>query len=307
MDNRTKKGAGPKEGLTPLNRDEILIPVNPSYHKEERRKTLAEILKGHEADAFLFDSRTIKKKALIALLEDLSPQEQEAIHQLRPLTIELEEDLLEKIIELKEEINQLQAMALIDGLTGLYNNRFFSSQLEKEMARTRRTGLPCTLLIMDLDNFKTLNDTLGHLEGNHFLVAVAGVLRESLRTSDTICRFGGDEFTVIMPATNLYEAGRAADRLIKAVQVIAEPLGLGVSLSAGAGEYTATSSLSLNEFVQTTDSALYEAKRCGKNRLAFSGKAEPIPDETSMVSVEEKEALFALKEHLQQKGEDDDR
>jgi len=307
MGSGTIKGVGQKEGLNLPKRDETLVTVNPLSQKEERRKTLAEIIKGHEAAVFLFDSRTLKKKAVIALLEDLSPQEQEAFEQLRPLTLELEDDLLEKIIELKDENNQLQAMALIDGLTGLYNTRFFTSQLGKEMSRTRRTGLPCSLLMMDLDNFKTLNDTLGHMEGNHFLVALAEALRENLRTGDTLCRFGGDEFTVIMPATNLFEAALVADRLIKVVQVIAEPLGLGVTLSAGVGEYTTTSSLSPEELVQAADSALYEAKRSGKNRFVLFGKVEPFLDETSMVSVEEKEALFAIKDHLQQKGEGDDR
>ncbi|MBA4394855.1 MAG: hypothetical protein C0407_14990 [Desulfobacca sp.] len=242
----------------------------------------------------------------MALLEDLSPQDLEALYEQKLLTIELEDDLLEKIIALQKDNNKLKDMALVDGLTGLYNNRFFTTQLEKEMSRTRRTGLPCSLLVMDLDNFKTLNDTLGHVEGNLFLVAVASVFRGGLRSSDTICRFGGDEFTVIMPATILLEATRVADRLIIAVQEMAKPLGLGISLSAGVGEYTTTSSLDLNTFLQTIDSALYEAKRLGKNRLAVQGKAGPALDERERVGSEEKEALLAIKDHLQQKGEDDE-
>lgn len=303
-----KKRGGQESVLNQPNRAESVPPESPADKAEgQQGRTLAEILRHEKATVFFFDSPTLKKKAVIALLEDFSPQEQEALYPLQPLIIDLDDNLLEKILELQKDNNQLQSLALVDGLTGLYNNRFFTNQLDKEMSRTRRTGLPCCLLMMDLDNFKTLNDTLGHIEGNRFLVAVAEVFRESLRSSDTICRFGGDEFTVIMPATNLYEAVRVADRLIKAVKKIADPLELGVSLSAGVGEYNTTSTIKLNEFIQAADAALYEAKRSGKNRLAVPGKAQPSMDEKGMVSVEEKEVLFALKDLLQQKGENDDR
>jgi diguanylate cyclase (GGDEF)-like protein len=286
---------------------QALIPEIPPHEEEgKREKTLAEILRHRGTGLIFFNSLAQKKKAVIALLEDLSPEEQEALLPLQSLTVDLEDDLLEKVLELQQENYRLQALALVDGLTGLYNNRFFTTQLEKEMSRTRRTGLPCSLLMMDLDNFKALNDTLGHLEGNRFLISVANVLRESLRSADTICRFGGDEFTVIMPATNLYESVRVADRLLKAVQALAEPLGLGISLSAGVCEYTAASPLSLHELVHATDSALYEAKRSGKNQVTVQGKVEPTFDESGMVSVEEKEALFALKDHLQKQGEEDE-
>jgi two-component system, cell cycle response regulator len=267
-------------------------------------RTLAEILEQDTAAAFFVKNSGLNKTAMIALMEDLSPQELETLDQHRPLILDLNEDLLERIIRLQRENDQLQAMALVDSLTGLYNSRFFTLQLEKEMARTRRTGLPCSLLMLDLDNFKAINDSRGHVEGNRFLTATAANLRENVRSNDTVCRYGGDEFAVIMPATGLYEACWIANRLIKALREMAEPLALGVSLSAGAAEYTTLVDWDLQEFVQSADSALYEAKGQGKNRLAVRGRTVPDLDETGMVSSEEKEALFGIKDQLEQKGEE---
>lgn len=277
----------------------------PAQEGERPPRTLAEVLKHNPAAALILKSRGLKKKAVIALVEDLSPQELEALDPHRPLLIDLEDDLLDKILELQKENDHLQSMVLIDGLTGLYNDRFFTLQLEKEMARTRRTGLPCSLLMLDLDNFKAINDTRGHVEGNRFLATVSANLREIVRSNDTICRYGGDEFAVIMPATGLYEASWIANRLIGTVREIAAPLALGVSMSAGAAEFTTMVDWDIQGFVQAADSALYEAKGLGKNRLAVKGKALPAVDESGMVSAEEKEALFAIRDSLEQKGEED--
>ncbi|HMK64450.1 MAG TPA: GGDEF domain-containing protein [Thermodesulfobacteriota bacterium] len=280
---------------------------DPEFLKDDEAgkppKTLAEILKQDQSAAFFLQRAGQNKTVLLTLVEDLPPQEWEALGPNRPLLLDVQEDLLEKLIELKKENDRLQALALVDSLTGLYNNRFFTLQLEKEMARTLRTGLPCSLLMLDLDNFKSVNDSRGHVEGNRFLAASAVTLRDNVRSNDTVCRYGGDEFAVIMPATGLYEASWIANRLIMAVREIADPLELGVSISAGAAEYTAADNWGLQDFVQAADEALYEAKGQGKNRLAVKGRVVIDLDETGMVTIEEKEALFAVKDQLETPGE----
>jgi two-component system, cell cycle response regulator len=280
--------------------------IHPDNEAGKPSRTLVEILKQESGAAFVVNGEKLNKTAVIALVGDLSPQELEELDQYRPLFLDLNEDLLGKIIQLQKENDNLQALALVDSLTGLYNNRFFNLQLEKEMARTRRTGLPCSLLMLDLDNFKAINDSKGHVEGNRFLATISANLRENVRSNDTVCRYGGDEFAVIMPATGLYEACWIGNRLITAVREIAAPLALGVSLSAGAAEYTTQVDWDLQEFVQVADSALYEAKGQGKNRLAFRGRSVPEMDVTGMVSSEEKEALFGIKEQLEQKEKEED-
>ena len=104
-------------------------------------------------------------------------------------------------------------MSMTDGLTGLYNKRFFDSRLQSEMDHARRSGEPLSLLVVDVDDFKGFNDTHGHTEGDQVLKTLARVVRERIRTADFPCRYGGDEFVVIMPATEPEQAMLAAERV----------------------------------------------------------------------------------------------
>ena len=255
-------------------------------------KTLSEILTENEAISLLLNAKGgMKETAIIALTNNLSPHDKETIINLRHLVIDLDDDLIKKIAELHDENIQLKSLALIDSLTGLFNNRFFFKNLETEMARAKRTGHSCSLMIVDLDNFKLLNDTLGHVEGDKFLCEVGKVLRENVRATDMVCRYGGDEFTVIMPATELYPAIRIANRLNDAMTKIPTPEGLVISSSIGIAEYKASSSYTIEEFIHTADSAMYSAKKSGKNRVSVSSEPMGIRAQPEAVTIEEKEAL----------------
>lgn len=255
-------------------------------------KTLSEILTENEAISLLLNAKGgMKETAIIALTNNLSPHDKETIINLRHLVIDLDDDLIKKIAELHDENIQLKSLALIDSLTGLFNNRFFFKNLETEMARAKRTGHSCSLMIVDLDNFKLLNDTLGHVEGDKFLCEVGKVLRENVRATDMVCRYGGDEFTVIMPATELYPAIRIANRLNDAMAKIPTPEGLVISSSIGIAEYKASSSYKIEEFIHTADSAMYSAKKSGKNRVSVSSEPMGIRAQPEAVTIEEKEAL----------------
>jgi diguanylate cyclase len=147
-------------------------------------------------------------------------------------------------------------------------------------------------MIIDLDNFKLLNDTLGHVEGDKFLREVGKVLRGNVRSTDMVCRYGGDEFTVIMPATELYPAVRIANRLKDAITNIPTPEGLVISSSIGIAEYKASSLYKIDEFVHVADSAMYDAKKNGKNKVSVSSEPEGVRAQLEAVTIEEKEALF---------------
>ncbi|MEO0249224.1 MAG: GGDEF domain-containing protein, partial [candidate division WOR-3 bacterium] len=168
--------------------------------------------------------------------------------------------------------------------------RFFSMQLEIEIARTRRTGQPSSLMMIDLDNFKLLNDTLGHIQGNRFLMRASTTLREQLRPTDIVCRYGGDEFAVIMPATDLFDAVRIANRLQQALALIPLKRALPISASIGVAEYSASSRGGSDEFVHQADMALYKAKKNGKNQVFYEGKPEKNV-ELDAVSPEERLSL----------------
>jgi two-component system cell cycle response regulator len=270
---------------------------NLSLAKDAQRRTLAGILREKDLEPGLPDGhREGARKAAIILLDHLSPQEREALNRIKHLVVTLEDDLMQRIMDLLNENGVLRSLALIDSLTGLYNSHYFSMQLDIEMARTRRTGLQCCLAMIDLDNFKALNDTCGHLEGNRFLVEVGKTFRECVRPTDIVCRYGGDEFAVIIPATGLLDATKTAERLRKAVWEMPKPAGLSISTSIGVAEYTRLSSWGPNEFIHMADSAMYDAKRNGKNRVASCGETEKADAWFGGVGMEERDALFALYE-----------
>jgi len=208
------------------------------------------------------------------------------------ITMHMEDDLLQKIKELNEENARLRSLSLIDSLTGLGNKRFFWMQLETEMARTRRTGHSCTLTIIDLDNFKCLNDKFGHLEGDKFLSDFAGALRNNSRSTDLPCRYGGDEFAVIMPATSLIDALKTGDRLKNILADMPQKSNPAISLSIGIAEYAASSTYSPHEFVLSADRTLYEAKEGGKNRISIDPNWKGTALEDNEVNQDERDALF---------------
>jgi diguanylate cyclase (GGDEF)-like protein len=164
---------------------------------------------------------------------------------------------------------ELRTQAVTDGLTGLANRRRFQEILEGEIARARRSGLPLSLAILDIDRFKQVNDTHGHQQGDRLLQAVAMTLQARTRRSDEPARYGGEEFAVVLPATDLDEAHEAAEALRRAVEDLEIPL-------PGGGRLAVTASLGVAELhpdaddkaslIASADAALYEAKRAGRNR-----------------------------------------
>jgi diguanylate cyclase (GGDEF)-like protein len=231
-----------------------------------------------------------KADVVITFIEELLGPDRDALLAQAHLVVGVDDDLLDKITQLKKENNHLRSLTLTDALTSLYNTRFFTMQLEIEIARTRRTGQPSSMMMIDLDNFKLLNDTMGHVIGNRFLMKTASTLREQLRPTDIVCRYGGDEFAVIMPATDLFDAVRIANRLQQAIAVIPLKKLLPVSASIGVAEYSAASKGGSDEFVHQADMALYKAKKNGKNQVFYQGKQERTV-ELDSVTQEEKWSL----------------
>jgi diguanylate cyclase (GGDEF)-like protein len=263
----------------------------PAVKKSPALNHILHILKKDKAISAWLDLGDRRKPELFVVLADqLSNAEREALAGVSGVVVHARGPLTKKIAELKRENQRLRSLTLTDGLTGLYNYRFFAKQLEVEIARTKRTGQPCSLMMIDLDNFKLLNDTLGHNEGNNFLVKVAQVIEEKLRPTDILCRYGGDEFTVIMPATSLLDALRIAQRLKESLAGIPWKLDPPCSASIGLAECDPVFAHGISEFIDTADKALYRAKTEGKNRVCFEGKLEMRP--VASVTQDEKVALL---------------
>ncbi len=173
---------------------------------------------------------------------------------------------------LKKTKEELRYQATHDVLTGLYNRRFVTEQLEQQVSQAIRYGMVCSLILIDLDHFKHVNDTYGHAAGDLVLQSIAKKLRGSARSSDVIGRWGGEEFLVVLPHTHVKDATVAANQWLKRVQEepICLPDGqiLHVSFSAGVGSLCAdkgkTVQTCIDDTLEMTDRLLYQAKRKGR-------------------------------------------
>ncbi|MBI5787648.1 MAG: GGDEF domain-containing protein [Candidatus Schekmanbacteria bacterium] len=187
-----------------------------------------------------------------------------------------------------QEEEELKKQVIIDNLTGLYNRRYFFYRLVSEIERSRRFNHSASLLLIDLDGFKNINDTFGHLSGDLLLKKVADVFKTQIRRSheqpsydiDIPCRYGGDEFAIILPETDETEAQNAAERIRRTIfnecnllvnsfnQGLTEHKQLAVSLSVGIATYP-KHGIVKDELVKKADLALYRAKSQGKNQIVL--------------------------------------
>jgi diguanylate cyclase (GGDEF)-like protein len=162
----------------------------------------------------------------------------------------------------------MQQQALTDGLTGCYNRRSFELQLERDLHLATRMRQPLSLIMLDLDNFKHINDQAGHDAGDMALRMLADSLRSELRAVDTAARFGGDEFVIILPQANSEGALLVAERLRNRMSEIVVPHFGQVTASLGVATFPLHAS-SRDTLVVAADRALYNSKNCGRNRVSL--------------------------------------
>ena len=170
--------------------------------------------------------------------------------------------------ELKDTIEQQRQQTMKDNLTGLSNRSAYVEYVEKELARTRRHELNLSLVVCDIDHFKSINDTFGHLSGDKVLKLVAGCIEKNVRVSDFVARYGGEEFVIMMPETSLQDATKAADKVRKAIDECAfhfkaKP----VSITASFGVAQIREDDSIDTLFERADKALYKAKQGGRNQV----------------------------------------
>ena len=202
------------------------------------------------------------------------------------------ETLRAKVAELEDQIAELTALVRTDGLTGLYNHRYFREALHRELERTQRTGVDFCLMLLDLDHFKNVNDTYGHEIGNLALQHTATLIKESLRPMDLPCRYGGEEFAILLPSTPLLTSRQVAERIRTTIENTPINTGehtLQLTASLGIAAYNKNSILTEEQLIETADQQLYRAKQTGRNRVCYAAIAS---SEKQNVSQEEKDLLF---------------
>ncbi len=219
---------------------------------------------------FLTDPREILLNTfnLLTYLSDGRYSGNEFAHQLLNLLVERGMLPSDVIIVNKQEYHKLQQMSIIDELTKVYNRRYIIESLEREHDRAIRTGVPYSIAIFDVDDFKSFNDTHGHQVGDAVLREVGRLAQETLRKMDLVGRYGGDEFLIILPETTEEDAISVARRVHRAVEgsdIVQGPIRVSMGV-AGSRKGS-----SLGEIILLADNALLRAKKIGKNSV-FSSK-----------------------------------
>ena len=181
----------------------------------------------------------------------------------------------------RPEFESILSFVNVDEVTGVYSRRYFNERLAEELARARRYSHPLSILIIDLDNFKQVNDLCGHMEGDSVLRQVGRMLMDTTRQADVVCRFGGDEFAILLPETGADDTERTGERIRLAVAEVEIPgdneLG-NPTLSIGGATYP-ESCEEAEEMLALADQMCLDAKRAGKNCVRIAAKAEASGDE----------------------------
>jgi diguanylate cyclase (GGDEF)-like protein len=165
---------------------------------------------------------------------------------------------------------QLYELAMVDGLTRLFVRRYFDARLDEEIERTKRFETEFSVIMMDIDNFKQLNDTYGHLVGDRALRAIAAIVKEQMRGVDTAARYGGEEFGIVLPRTPMVDAYNLAERIREEIAELVIPTDDGtvsVTASMGIASFPESGATDSEGLVRLADRALYRAKKTGKNRV----------------------------------------
>lgn len=174
---------------------------------------------------------------------------------------------------LRERNSELHELSITDGLTGLHNRAYLPQVLDRELARAKRHRRLFSILMIDLDHFKWLNDTYGHLEGDTVLQGVAGIFRNSVRTADFAARYGGEEFLILLTETGPDGAMRFAERLRRKIERMPSLGQKAVTASIGVASFP-IHGVSVEAIIREADNALYRCKQYGRNRVALAALAE---------------------------------
>jgi diguanylate cyclase (GGDEF)-like protein len=212
----------------------------------------------------------------VADRQDDQPFSREDLAALRTLTAPAALAMSRERVRRSAE--DLARAAVTDPLSGLFNRRYFHERLEEELDRARRHNTTVALLMIDIDNFKSINDRFGHLAGDAVIRGIGEILKRSVRKFDLCTRFGGEEFAIVMPGSGPENSASVAERIRQRIETFrpAEPdltelrvtASIGMAVSQGA---------SARELISRADQALYEAKRTGKNRLVEWQPEAPAP------------------------------
>lgn len=262
-----------QKALAPLFRNRSSVPEN--FAEVDSVTLLQPRLLASELEPFVgieFKSPTGNSGFITLAKEGLNAQELvDALEQVMPITMQAARTF--------QNLDVATSLSLVDELTGLYNQRFMEVSLTREVARSQRYGSPVSLLFLDLDRFKSINDTHGHVVGSQMIKAAARILRDVIRDSDQLLRYGGDEFCVILPNTSLDGAQKLAERIrcvfeetmfnLSELTGVEQARELNITTSIGVACFP-ESAQTIQELIKEADAAMYASKKAGRNCVSIA-------------------------------------
>ncbi|MEM9410318.1 MAG: GGDEF domain-containing protein [Planctomycetota bacterium] len=274
--NEDQKGSFESRSLDVANKvSYTFLSENPDYEiVKEINSEIADLLEQEEEGAREFFDTALQNYSEYA---EILSYEIPAAKSLESIELEAKTRMIELTLDIHStnarvtaENNELKDMANIDPLTQLSNRRHYENVAKAEIDRSTRSKLSLGLLVLDIDFFKKVNDTYGHAAGDAILVGVAERLQGSIRTYDTVFRFGGEEFVVLLPSTEEQIVAKVAERLRESIE--ANPFEfegtiIPVTTSVGGSTFNETNNVSIEELFAQADEALYAAKKGGRNRF----------------------------------------
>lgn len=246
------------QGKTVLQNDVANAPdYVPGYAEARSEICVPLIFFGEKLGVLVLDSKSPN-----AFLEsDITPLESVA-------------DICAAAIQNAHHFESAKQLAYLDGLTGIFNRRFFEMRIVEELERAQRYKSDLSVVMLDIDNFKKLNDEFGHLLGDEVLRQVSTILQQHLRKGDVVCRFGGEEFAVLLPQSNNESAMEVADKLRRTIETWHFPgVPRAVTVSAGTAHFPEFGE-TRDEVVSAADAALYLAKQAGRNCVMSASKTK---------------------------------
>jgi diguanylate cyclase (GGDEF)-like protein len=244
-------------------------------------KTQVADVMGEAPDSFPFYKETVSRMCIplfssgqpLGILLAVSDRES-AFKNYDTQPLESAADICATAIQNARYVERVKQLAYLDGLTGIFNRRYFELRIAEEIERARRFGAGMAVVMVDIDQFKHLNDEFGHLLGDEVLRQVSSIFHQQLRKIDVVCRFGGEEFAILLCQTNAQHAHNVAEKLRRLVEAWQFPgVPRAVTISAGVStfpEHGATR----DELVKAADAGLYAAKQSGRNRVAVVPSAK---------------------------------
>lgn len=242
----------------------ITMPLSELAHVANNMKDGSLHVRAHAGNAY-DEIRTLSQT-----FNRMADAIQERERALREQAEGLERTVNERTADLQEQARILEEMAITDPLTRAYNRRQFYKLAEIEIKRAAETGLPLSVIVMDADHFKRINDNYGHQAGDQALIALTEICQQLIRCTDIFARYGGEEFVILMPNADMRDAKQIAERIrqkIEAHEINAENKKIRFTISLGVSTFTSEQQLAFDSLLTQADRALYVSKKAGRNRI----------------------------------------